>query len=153
MRAKVLLLVLLLFLFGMGGNTWGQGMYKWVDEKGTIHFSESPVSTTPKNQDQSQGKTQGKTQDKNQVKAQAKDEVRAHAKNEVRAPDKNQEKKLDKPVVEKESGAVLKRLEFGNRYIPKDMRKYGPAGPAGPERRDQGGEQVTSSSSAKTGRS
>lgn len=172
MRGRAFLVVLILFLLGMGGNTWGQGIHKRADEKGTIHFSNSPVSTTQKNQDQSQGKgqninnvkpqdnPQASPQNKNQVSprdksavgVQGKNQVGSQDKNQVRGQDKNQDKNPGGQVAPTDSGAVLKRLELGNRSIPKDMRKYGPAGPEGAQRRDQGTEQSRSSSGARTGR-
>jgi len=43
---KVVLIAFLVFgLLGLTGNIFGQGFYKWVDEKGTIHFSDDPPST------------------------------------------------------------------------------------------------------------
>ena len=44
---KVVLITFLAFgLLGLTENIFGQGFYKWVDEKGTIHFSDDPPSTT-----------------------------------------------------------------------------------------------------------
>ena len=40
----VLFLVLLLGPSTMAGNSYGQEIYKWVDEKGTVHFSDNPTS-------------------------------------------------------------------------------------------------------------
>ena len=65
--------------------SWGQ-LYQWVDEKGTVHLSDSPP-----------------------------------------IPSKQQE---DKPAKENALG-TLKKLEVGNRQIPKDMRKYGPSSGGG----------------------
>jgi hypothetical protein len=44
---KVVLIAFLVFgLLGLTENIFGQGLYKWVDEKGTIHFSDDPPPTT-----------------------------------------------------------------------------------------------------------
>lgn len=128
MRSKVFLAFLVLSLFAIGENTWGQ-IYKWVDEKGTVHFSDNPTSVTLKSQDESQDKSQ----DKNQVK--------------------NQDKTLDKQTTKEDTSAILKRLEIGNRYIPEDMRKYGPAGPAAYERPRDGGGQAASTPSPRRSKS
>ena len=104
MGNKICLVFLVLFIFAIGNNTWGQGFYKWIDEKGVVHFSEEPPPVIPKNQ--------GKDQDKTQVKSR----------------DKKQDKTLDTQTTKEDSLAILKGLEVGNRTIPKDMRKYGPAG-------------------------
>lgn len=44
MRKIVLLMILTLGLFGFTEKVIGQGIYKQVDEKGTIHFSDNPTS-------------------------------------------------------------------------------------------------------------
>jgi hypothetical protein len=118
MRTKTFLVFLILFLFAIGKNSWGDEFYKWVDEKGTLHFLDNSTSVNVRRQDESQGKTQDRNQDKNQVKRQDKNQV------------KNQDGNLDKETTKEDVLAILKRLEIGNRYIPEDMRKYGPAGPA-----------------------
>ena len=43
---KIFLIFLITFLgfWEMNGNTFGQEVYKWVDEKGTVHFSDNPTS-------------------------------------------------------------------------------------------------------------
>ncbi len=113
MKVKGFVFFLVLLYSIVAGSVCSAQIYKWVDEKGTVHFSDSPVSGIPPGKDQSQGKVQ----DKNPVKPQ----------------DKGQglEKKQEKPIA-KEGPVSLKHLEIGNRYIPEDMKKYGPAG--GPER-------------------
>jgi hypothetical protein len=108
MGSKIFLVFLVLFIFAITENTWGQVFYKWIDEKGTVHFSENPPTVIPKNQDKGQDKNQVKSQDKNQVK--------------------KQDKSLDKQTTKENSLEILKGLEVGNRIIPEDMRKYGPAG-------------------------
>ncbi len=129
MRSKTFLVFLVLFLLAIGKNSWGDEFYKWVDEKGTVHFSDNPTSVIIKNQD----KNKDKNQDKNQVKKQ----------------DKNQDGNLDKQTTKEDALAILKRLEIGNRTIPEDMRKYGPAGPVGYERPQETAGQPTSSSSTR----
>jgi len=32
-------------LLGFNKNIFAQGIYKWVDEKGTVHFSDNPTSS------------------------------------------------------------------------------------------------------------
>jgi hypothetical protein len=39
-----LIVFLTLGLLGFNKNIFGQGIYKWVDEKGTVHFSDNPSS-------------------------------------------------------------------------------------------------------------
>ena len=42
---KIVLIVFLVFgLLAFTQNIFGQEFYKWVDEKGTIHFSDNPTS-------------------------------------------------------------------------------------------------------------
>lgn len=45
MRKIVLILLLVFSLSAFTEKIFGQGLYKWVDEKGTIHFSDDPPST------------------------------------------------------------------------------------------------------------
>jgi hypothetical protein len=45
MRIVVLVIFLVFGLFAFAENIYGQGYYKWVDEKGTIHFSDNPASS------------------------------------------------------------------------------------------------------------
>jgi len=45
MRKIVLTTFLVFSLFAFTENIFGQGFYKWVDEKGTIHFSDNPASS------------------------------------------------------------------------------------------------------------
>ena len=80
--ALVSCLVMSLLLVSEEG--FGQGLYKWVDEKGTLHFSESPP------------------------------------------PEKKEEGAKNK----ENTSQIIKKLEVGNRTIPEDMKKYGPAGGA-----------------------
>jgi hypothetical protein len=43
---KIVLTTFLVFgLFTSAENIFGQELYKWVDEKGTVHFSDNPTST------------------------------------------------------------------------------------------------------------
>jgi len=44
MRKIVLVMVLTVGLFAFSENIFGQELYKWVDEKGTVHFSDNPTS-------------------------------------------------------------------------------------------------------------
>jgi hypothetical protein len=40
---KVALAVLVVFTLSISsGNVWAESIYKWVDEKGTVNFSDSP---------------------------------------------------------------------------------------------------------------
>ncbi len=106
MRGKIFPVVAFVFLFGFGvGDTWGQGIYKWVDEKGTIHFSDNPAPITQKSQET--------IPDKNQLES----------------PDKNQGKGANGQAVQKDSHAILKQYEFGRRNVPDQMLKQGSARP------------------------
>jgi hypothetical protein len=43
--SKIVLITFLVFgLLGISESIFGQEFYKWVDEKGTIHFSDNPTS-------------------------------------------------------------------------------------------------------------
>jgi hypothetical protein len=79
-----LILFIVLVLLGVGEKGFGQYLYKWIDEKGTVHFSEDPPPETA-------------------------------VKEKKQPPTENTAK-------------ILKKLEFGNREIPEDMKKYGPGG-------------------------
>jgi hypothetical protein len=105
-------LLLTLFFLLMSGSLCNAQIYKWVDEKGTVHFSESPASGVVKSQDKSQGKALDKNQETSQNRSQ----------NRVL------DKKEGKGTAKENDRATLKHLEVGNRYIPEDMKKYGPAG-------------------------
>jgi hypothetical protein len=84
---RLLLILFIVFgLLGTGEKGFGQYLYKWVDEKGTVHFSEDPPS-----------------EEETTVKEKKKPSTENTAK-------------------------ILKKLEYGNREIPDDMKKYGPAG-------------------------
>jgi hypothetical protein len=112
MNHRILLFFLVLFFFILGSNICNAQIYKWVDEKGTVHFSDSPASGVVKNQDKSQGKALDKNQETSQDRSQSK------------KPDK----KEGKQTAKENDRPTLKNLEVGNRYIPEDMKKYGPAG-------------------------
>jgi len=44
---KIVFIVFLVFgLLGFTENIFGQGFYKWGNEKGTVHFSDNPPSPT-----------------------------------------------------------------------------------------------------------
>jgi hypothetical protein len=126
------LFLLFLFLVAFNSSICEAQLYKWVDEKGTIHFSDDPPPAVLKTQAKDPAKVQVKTQDKNQ--------------------EKNQKRNSEKQTTqESDTQAILKRLEMGNRYIPDDMKKYGPGGGyAGPR---GGGEQTVSSPSVRRGSS
>ena len=98
-----ILLILIIVLGLLGIVEEGQSFHQWVDENGTLHFSEDPP---PK----------------------------ATVKEEKKPPKEDTQK-------------ILKRLEFGNREIPDDMKKYGPAGGGGAQR-SSGGQGGGSSSRA-----
>jgi hypothetical protein len=76
-----LILFIVLGLMGIGEKGFGQYLYKWVDEKGTVHFSDDP-------------------------------------------PPQTSVKEEKKPSTEN-TAKILKKLEYGNRDIPDDMKKYG----------------------------
>jgi uncharacterized membrane protein YgcG len=44
MRKIVLITFLVFGLMAFTENIFGQEFYKWVDEKGTVHFSDNPTS-------------------------------------------------------------------------------------------------------------
>jgi Domain of unknown function (DUF4124) len=109
MRRKVILVAAVVFLFGLGvgGHTWGQGIYKWVDEKGTIHFSDGSAPVPQKSLETSPDR------------------------NQLNSPDKNQGKGASRQAVQEDSQAVLKRYEFGKRDLPNQTLKYGSGRSAG----------------------
>ena len=127
MKKRMLVLGLIGYLFVMS-NPCSAQLYKWVDEKGTIHFSDDPPPVALKTQAKDLAKVQVKTQDRNQEK------------NQKGNPEKQATQEAD-------TQAILKRLEMGNRYIPDDMKKYGPGG--GYEGPQGGGEQTVSSPSVR----
>jgi hypothetical protein len=45
MRKIVLITFLVFGLLAFTEKIFGQGLYKWVDDKGTVHFSDNPPST------------------------------------------------------------------------------------------------------------
>lgn len=126
MNKRIIPLFLIFFLLAINGICWAQ-LYKWVDEKGTVHFSENPPPGDLKSQNKDQTGVQGKDQVKTQEKRASK----------------NQSNQPGKQPSQEENLAILKRLEVGNRQIPDDMKKYGPGG--GYEAPRRGSEQAVSS--------
>jgi uncharacterized membrane protein YgcG len=45
MKKMVLIAFVASVLLGFDENIFAQGIYKWVDEKGTVHFSDNPTSS------------------------------------------------------------------------------------------------------------
>ena len=121
-KSALLFMGVLSLLFITSDPCYAQ-IYKWVDEKGTLHFSEEPPPANLRNQN----KNQEKVQEKSQVKDQRR----------VKDQAKIQDKTVNNPATPEDTQAILKRLEIGNRQIPEDMKKYGPSdsgpGPLGTE--------------------
>ncbi len=133
MSQGLLLFCLCVSLLVVRSNCEAQ-LYQWVDEKGTLHFSESPPPEKVKNLD----KKQDQIKDKGVVRDKTKGEDKKTISNyTVRNQEQSRSAKED-------SISILKRLEVGNRPIPDDMKKYGPASPEGPSRRDQAGDSQPS---------
>ncbi len=100
MWSLVLSVVAVFAFLTISGDSWGQ-MYKWVDEKGTLNFSDNPASVPPKQQ--------GK---------------------QPQQPEKEKKQTVSQPkqAAKEDTQAILKGMEYGNRKIPDDMLKYGPGG-------------------------
>jgi len=100
MRSLVLAATVVFTLMTTWEDSWGQ-MYKWVDEKGTLNFSDNPASVPPKKQ--------GK---------------------QPQQPEKEKKQTVSQPkqAAKEDTLAILKGMEYGNRKIPEDMLKYGPGG-------------------------
>ena len=100
MRSLVLAATVVFALMTTWEDSWGQ-MYKWVDEKGTLNFSDNPASVPPKQQ--------GK---------------------QPQPPEKEKKQTVSQPkqAAKEDTLAILKGMEYGNRKIPEDMLKYGPRG-------------------------
>jgi hypothetical protein len=122
MKVRVFLFLPVFFLFIAGGSICSAQIYKWVDEKGTVHFSDGPTAGSPPGKDQDKGKSQDRTPTKPQDRGQRE----ALEKKQ----EKKQDKKEEKQTAKQGSQPSLKHMEVGNRYIPEDMKKYGPAGGA-----------------------
>ncbi len=73
MNKRIIPLFLIFFLLAINGICWAQ-LYKWVDEKGTVHFSESPPPGDLKSQNKDQTRVQGKDQVKTQEKRASKNQ-------------------------------------------------------------------------------
>ncbi len=100
MQKQIILLVLLAFLLiHPAQQATADPIYKWVDEKGTLNFSDNP---SPK-----------------AFESQAKSRPPTAA-----GPSGRRE-----GIEKGDSLAVVKNLEIGHRPIPKDMHKYGPGNP------------------------
>ena len=132
MKKRIIPLFLIFFLLTIDGICWAQ-LYKWVDEKGTVHFSDSPPPGALK------------SQSKDQTRVQGKDQVKTEEKGQEKRPSKNQSNPPEKQPSQEDTLAILKRLEVGNRQIPDDMKKYGPGG--GYEAPRGGSDQTVSSPS------
>lgn len=59
MRKIVLTILLVFVLSTFAGNLFGQELYKWVDEKGTVHFSDNPVYARSQQQKEKHSKEDG----------------------------------------------------------------------------------------------
>ena len=105
MAKMVFVLSLVLSLLAFGGRSFGQVFYKWVDEKGIVHFSDTPPSANLAEE--------------------------------------------EKITTKEKAMKTIKGLETGNRSIPEDMKKYGPAGE--PVQRSQGSSDVGSRTSSGSG--
>jgi hypothetical protein len=117
MEKRLVLLFLLFFIMAVCSSVCEAQIYKWVDEKGTVHFSDGPSAGVVKGQDKNQDKIQkDKDLDKKYLKNQ---DVK-----QISGPDR----KVDKKAAKEDTQAILKNLEVGNRYISDDMKKYGPSG-------------------------
>ena len=97
MRNIVLLVFLAFVLLTICEKTLGSEIYKWVDEKGIVHYSENPPSVSTKDR--------------------------------------------EGQLAKEDSISILKKREFGNREIPKDMLKYGaaPDGSGGSQQNNKAG--------------
>jgi hypothetical protein len=140
----------------------GQTLYKWTDEKGAVHFSETPPSQIPSKKDEKQAtkessakipssskKEEEKTTKENPLnilnKLQAgsrtvpiqskKDEKQATKESPAKVP--NSTNKEEKKTANENSLNILNKLQVGDRTIPDDMKKYGPGGPEAPRRQEQ----------------
>jgi 3-oxoacyl-[acyl-carrier-protein] synthase III len=123
-KRLVLLFLPLLFLMAVCSSVCQAQIYKWVDEKGTVHFSDGPSAGVVKDQD----KNQDKIQDKYIDKRRDKNTDKKHFKNQDVKRMSGQDRSVDKKAAKEDTQAILKNLEFGNRQIPDDMKKYGPSG-------------------------
>ena len=113
MRNGALLFFLFVFVLIARSNCEAQ-LYQWVDDKGTVHFSESPPPESLKSPDNNQDKIRDKGQPKDKIKDEDKRKM-------VHSRVKNQEQTGDKPANKDDTQAILKRLEVGNRQIPEDI--------------------------------
>ena len=95
----ILLALLAFFLIPFAQQTMADPIYKWIDEKGTLNFSDNP---SPK-----------------VFESQAKNRPLTTA-----SPSGRRE-----GIEKGDSLAVVKNLEIGRRSIPSDMHKYGPGNP------------------------
>jgi len=95
----ILLALLAFFLIPFAQQTMADPIYKWIDEKGTLNFSDNP---SPKI-----------------FESQAKNRPPTTA-----SPSGRRE-----GIEKGDSLAVVKNLEIGHRSIPSDMHKYGPGNP------------------------
>ena len=143
-KRLVLLCLSFLFLMVVCSPACEAQIYKWVDEKGTVHFSDGAPGVAAKDQDRGPEKGQDRSQDKNSDRKQDKTIGQKQIGNQdvrkVKGPDGGG----DRRVAKENTQAILKNLEFGNRYIPDDMKKYGPSG--GYERRREPDQAASSPS-------
>ncbi len=58
-KALFLMLFLVLGLSTLAEDMFGQELYKWVDEKGTLHFSDNPVYARSQQQKERLSKENG----------------------------------------------------------------------------------------------
>ncbi len=59
MRKIVLAILLVFVLSTFAGDLFAQELYKWVDEKGTVHFSDNPVYARSQQQKEKHSKEDG----------------------------------------------------------------------------------------------
>ena len=65
MRNVLLILFLVFFLLATSGNVLGGDVYKWVDEKGTLNFSDNPQPEILKSRENKTTKEDGSETVKN----------------------------------------------------------------------------------------
>jgi hypothetical protein len=126
MKARVSFLLPVFFLFITGGSICSAQIYKWVDEKGTVHFSDSPTAGNPPGK----GQDKGRSPDRTPAKPQDRGQREALEKKQEKNQEKKQDGKEETQTAKQGSQPSLRHLEVGSRYIPEDMKKYGPAGGA-----------------------
>jgi len=89
--------ILTIIMFALSYSAWGGEIYKWVDEKGNVHFSDQPGKSEAQQIDMPKFKTdpvlEQRQQDRQEMEKKEQDQNTAKSADEAEAQKKEQQRK------------------------------------------------------------